>query len=65
MALSDYDRANIAGILAGQGDWFTARLLRALDGLLPYADEINRAKIEATWPAESAALIAHYNRRSQ
>lgn len=32
--LSDYDRANIDGILSGAvGDWFTAHLLRYIGGL--------------------------------
>ncbi|MEI6724587.1 MAG: hypothetical protein WCN81_00015 [Actinomycetes bacterium] len=64
MGLSDYDAEHIGDILHGEGNWFTARLLRALDALLPYADDINTAKIRATWPIETAALLAHYNKRS-
>jgi hypothetical protein len=45
--LSAYDEAHVAEILAGEGSWFTARLLRALDELLAHADEC-------------AAIIRHY-----
>ena len=65
MALSDYDKAHVGDILAGQGDWFSARLLRALNDLLPYADEMNEYKLRSTWPEECGVLTAHYNMPSK
>ena len=63
MPLSDYDRAHVGNILDGQGDWFTARLLRALDTLLPHADDRNEMILRSTWPEECGVLTAHYNNR--
>ena len=63
VALSEYDRSNLDGILNGRGDWFGARLLRALNALLPYADDANTARMKAAWPEETAALVAHFNRK--
>ena len=34
MALSPYDKTRVGDILAGEGTWFEAQLLRALDALL-------------------------------
>jgi len=58
MALSDYDRNHVGEIVHGEGSWFTARLLRALDDLLPHADETNRARLFAAFPEEVAAYEA-------
>ena len=48
MPLSTYDKANIGKIIAGDGDWFTARLLR----LIAAADMINRDRIRIAYPEE-------------
>lgn len=44
--ISDFDKANMADILAGNGDWFTAELLR----LIAKADFENKAKIRLGFP---------------
>lgn len=48
MPLSEYDREEIESILAGEGDWFTAQLLR----LIAKADYENRAKLAVVFPEE-------------
>ncbi len=52
MPISDYDRAHIGDIIAGQGGWFSARLLR----LIANADRTNRARIESAFPDEVEAF---------
>ena len=49
--ISDYDRAHIGSILAGEGDWFTAQLLR----LIAKADSTNRMKLSVAFPEEVKA----------
>lgn len=49
--LSDFDRENISKIMAGHGDWFTARLLR----LIGKADPEHRMRLALGFPAEVAA----------
>lgn len=44
--LSDYDKASVAQILSGHGDWFTARLMR----LIASADSLNREKLFQVFP---------------
>lgn len=44
--ISEYDRANMADIIAGHGDWFSAQLLR----LIAKADLENREKIRSAFP---------------
>lgn len=44
--ISDYDRANVADIMAGEGDWFTAQMLR----LCQKADAENLARIRLGFP---------------
>lgn len=61
MAISEFDRAHVADIIGGKGDWFTARLLRALDSLLPHADATNTAKLEAAFPEECALVRSWYD----
>lgn len=51
MALSEFDRENLKGILAGEGDWFTAQLLR----LIAKSDSINRERLRAVFPEEVRA----------
>lgn len=48
MPVSDWDRASIDEILAGKGDWFTAKLLR----LIRDADFENRKKLRQVFPEE-------------
>lgn len=50
--ISDYDRTHIADILAGEGDWFTAHLIR----LIPRADAKNREKLRLAFPEEVATF---------
>lgn len=50
MPLSTYDIGNIESIMAGHGDWFTARLLR----LIAKADDGNRERIRLGFPDEVA-----------
>jgi hypothetical protein len=49
--ISDYDRANIGKIIKGNGDWFTAQLLR----LCAKADKQNLERIRKGFPEEVAA----------
>ena len=49
--ISDYDRDSMAAILAGQGDWFSAHLLR----LISRADAYNLAKLRLIFPDHVAA----------
>jgi hypothetical protein len=65
MALSPYDKTHVGNILAGEGTWFEARLLRALDALLCHADLGNERLLRTTWPEECAALDAFNNPPSE
>ena len=58
--ISDYDRAHIGNIIHGEGDWFTARLIRALDTLLPHADDMNVMRLRSAFPKEVAAYEEWY-----
>lgn len=49
--ISEYDKAHIEDILAGEGDWFTAHLLR----LIAKADAQNRERIREGFPKEVEA----------
>ncbi len=51
--ISEYDRAHIADLIAGDGDWFTAQLLR----LIAKADNENLAKLRLGFPEEVQAFI--------
>lgn len=51
---SDYDRAHIGDLVAGDGDWATAHLLR----LIAKADAEHRARIALGFPEEVAAYEA-------
>ena len=63
--LSAYDLANMSAIIREDlGDWFSARLLRALHGLLPYADRNNQSKLYAAFPGTCAAYITWYRKPS-
>lgn len=50
--ISPYDRANISSILAGEGDWFTAKLLR----LIAKADSSNKERLRLGFPEEVEAF---------
>ena len=51
--ISDFDKAHVGEILAGNGDWFTAQLLR----LCAKADEYNLSRIRAGFPEEVDAYL--------
>ena len=56
MAMSEYDKKNIKGILFyGEGDYFTARLLR----LINKADSSNREKLRLGFPEEVEAYESY------
>jgi len=48
--LSPYDKARFVDILHGEGDWFSAKLLR----LIAKADAENREKLRLGFPEEVA-----------
>ena len=51
MPINDYDRAHIEDIVAGHGDWFTAKLIR----LIAKADPHNRNLLRMGFPEEVEA----------
>jgi len=53
--LSNYDRGSIGNILAGEGDWFTANLLR----LIAKADSYNLERLRKGFPEAVAAVEAY------
>lgn len=55
-ALSLYDRTHIAEIVAGQGDWFSAHLLR----LIAKADDTNRLRLSLIYPDHVQAYLDWY-----
>lgn len=59
--LSPYDVANIESILMGEGDWFTAQILR----LISKADEYNRERLRLAYPAEVALWEKWYFKRPE
>lgn len=50
--MSPFDKENIAKIMDGHGDWFTAQLLR----LIAKADVANRERLCAGFPDEVEAF---------
>ena len=52
MSNTDYNNNNIGPIIRGQGDWFTAHLLR----LIARADTPNKEKLAQVFPKEVAAV---------
>jgi hypothetical protein len=52
--ISEYDRAHVGDILRGNGDWFSAHLLR----LLAKADRDNREALRLVFPEHVAAYEA-------
>lgn len=55
MGMTAYDVNNISKLLSGEGDWFTARLLR----LLPNADEGNLRKLGSVYPDVVCWFLNH------
>ena len=55
--ISPYDRAHIGEILAGEGDWFTAKLLR----LCSKADKDNLERIRLGFPEVVEAFENWHN----
>ena len=51
--MSDYDRENIINILAGDGDWYAAHLIR----LIAKADMGNLVKLARIYPEEVKAVL--------
>lgn len=60
MPLSDHDKAHVGEILDGYGDWYHAKLLRAVHSLLPCADQHNRAVLHEAFPDVCEALYNYY-----
>jgi len=52
MPLSEYDKEHIEDIICGQGDWFTAELIR----LINKADVNNCRKLATVFPDEVDAV---------
>ena len=62
--LSKHDLDHIDQIIREDyGDWFMAKLLRALHILLPVADQANQHKLRTVYPGACAAYLAWYNNR--
>ena len=53
--MTEYDIDNLAQILAGEGTWFTAKLLRLISG----ADKQNREELFKVYPKE-VSIVHHY-----
>jgi len=53
MEMSDYDKASIGEILAGDGDWYTAHLIR----LIAKADGNNLRKLARVYPDEVRTVL--------
>ncbi len=62
--LSEFDVENMTKIIKGNlGDWYQAKLLRALHILLPAADENNLDRLKQAYPGTVAAYILWYDGR--
>lgn len=57
--ISAFDKAHMADIIAGHGDWFSAELLR----LIAKADFENKAKLRLGFPDVVPAYDAWMERR--
>jgi len=53
--MSNYDKTNIGSILAGEGSWFTANLIR----LIAKADERNLLRLSVAFPEEVDAVKSY------
>lgn len=52
MGLSNYDLAHLEDLIAGEGDWFSAKLVR----LIKKADRSNRDLLRKGFPKEVMAV---------
>jgi hypothetical protein len=60
--LSEFDLAHLTEIIREDfGDWYHAKLLRALAVLLPHADATNTRRLEEAYPGSVAAFRVWYN----
>jgi len=55
--ISEFDKAHVGDILAGHGDWFSAKLLR----LIAESDHDNREALREAYPGHVAAYEAWHN----
>lgn len=58
--LSDYDKAHIGDLVAGEGNWFSAHLLR----LIARADSTNRARLGLLYPEHVEAFEEWLNKKA-
>lgn len=54
--LTAYDKANVDKILNGEGDWFSAHVLRFLDKVIWNADSENLIRLWNAFPEHCKAL---------
>lgn len=60
--LSEYDLTVMTEIVKeGHGNWYHAKLLRALHALMPAADEHNLARLRSAYPGSTMAYELWYN----
>lgn len=59
MTVDDYDLKRIPEILNGEGDWFSAQLIR----LIGKADDGNRERLRIAFPDHVAAFDDWYHQR--
>jgi hypothetical protein len=57
MSMTEFDRANIGAIVAGEGDWFNAHLIR----LIAKADLPNRSRLFVIYPEQVRAYEKWFN----
>jgi hypothetical protein len=57
---SDYDKSHIREILNGEGDWFSAHLLRFLDTVLFRSDTENLYKLWKMYPEHCTLIYRTY-----
>lgn len=55
--MTEFDKANVGAIIAGEGDWFNAHLLR----LIAKADRPNKERLRVLYPEQVAAYEAWFN----
>ena len=60
--LSEHDITHMSEIIKNNhGDWYHAKLLRALDILMPHADWHNLQRLQIAYPGSTAAYKLWYN----
>lgn len=60
-SLSEFDRANVASIVSGMGDWFSCDLIR----LIARADSVNREILRRVYPEHVEAVEKWRNNRDE